>query len=208
MGRSARHARSSSLVPRNMRSPTIPNPSSLPDALQENEVRYRLLTEALPQYVWTTDAEGNFDYCNRHLLEYCGLSLKDIQAGRIREFVHPEDLPELSEKVRTQPRDGGAIRTRVPGPPRCRWRVSVALRPCGAIRRCRREEALAGCGHRRDFRQADGTRVTRCERAAERDPGVHLRVVYRARPRMALPVRQPARAECHPTALVRVAADR
>jgi PAS domain S-box-containing protein len=82
-----------------MRSPAIPNPSSVPAALQENEARYRLLTEALPQYVWTTDAEGKIDYCNRHLREYFGLAVEEIRAGRVLEFIHPDDLPELSKKA-------------------------------------------------------------------------------------------------------------
>jgi PAS domain S-box-containing protein len=67
--------------------------------LPENEVRYRLLTESLPQFVWTTDAEGKIDYCNRHLLEFCGLTLEEVRAGRSRELIHPEDLPGLLEKV-------------------------------------------------------------------------------------------------------------
>src|SRR4051812_1570809 len=81
-----------------MRSPASSNPPSIPAALQENEARYRLLTEALPQYVWTTDADGKIDYCNRHFLEFCGLTLADVQAGRVLEFVHREDLPALLGK--------------------------------------------------------------------------------------------------------------
>ena len=79
-----------------MRRPVTPNP---PSALHDNEARYRLLTESLPQYVWTTDAEGKIDYCNPHFLEYCGLTLEEVQAGRTWEFVHPEDLSSLQEKV-------------------------------------------------------------------------------------------------------------
>jgi len=67
--------------------------------LHENEARYRLLTESLPQYVWTTDSEGKIDYCNRHFLEYCGLTLEEVRAGRTLEMVHPEDLPGMLEKV-------------------------------------------------------------------------------------------------------------
>lgn len=81
-----------------MRRPAVPNPAPGP-ALQENEARYRLLTESLPQYLWTTDAEGKIDYCNPHFLEYCGLTLEEVQSGRTWEIVHPEDLPALKEKL-------------------------------------------------------------------------------------------------------------
>jgi PAS domain S-box-containing protein len=75
--------------------------------LYENEARYRLLTESLPQYVWTTDADGKIDYCNRHFLEYCGLTMEEVQAGRVLEFVHPEDVAGLMEKVeRSRAADG------------------------------------------------------------------------------------------------------
>ena len=67
--------------------------------LHENEARYRLLTESLPQYVWTTDPEGKIDYCNRHFLEYCGLTLEEVRAGRTLEMIHPEDLPGLQERA-------------------------------------------------------------------------------------------------------------
>ena len=82
-----------------MRRTATPKSPTGPSALHENEARYRLLTESLPQPVWTTDAEGKIDYCNPHFLEYCGLTLQEVQAGRTWEFVHPEDLPALKEKV-------------------------------------------------------------------------------------------------------------
>jgi PAS domain S-box-containing protein len=81
-----------------MTRPAILNPSDSA-ATPENDAAYRVLTEYLPQYVWTTDAEGKIDYCNRRLLEYCGLSLEEVRAGRGREFIHPDDLPGLLEKA-------------------------------------------------------------------------------------------------------------
>ena len=68
-------------------------------SLPEEEAPQRLLTESLPQFVWTIDAEGKVDYCNRHLLEFCGLTLDEVRAGRGRDLIHPDDLPGLLEKV-------------------------------------------------------------------------------------------------------------
>lgn len=76
------------------------NLSATRAALHENEARYRLLTEALPQYVWTTDGQGKIDYCNRHFLEFCGLTPEEIQAGRIWELIHPEDVRAVREKAK------------------------------------------------------------------------------------------------------------
>ncbi len=82
-----------------MTRPLTPESRLAQAALEENEARCRLLTESLPQYVWTTDPEGCIDYCNRHFLEFCGLTLEDVQAGRVMELVHPEDFAGLTQKI-------------------------------------------------------------------------------------------------------------
>ena len=41
-------------------------------ALRASEARLKLLAEALPQLVWTADAQGNLDYFNRRWREYTG----------------------------------------------------------------------------------------------------------------------------------------
>jgi PAS domain S-box-containing protein len=69
-------------------------------ALKESELKYRFLAESISQYVWTTDEAGNIDYCNRHFLEFTGLTLEQVRAGRAIEFIHPDDVEELSRKVR------------------------------------------------------------------------------------------------------------
>ena len=65
----------------------------------ESETKYRFLAESMSQYVWTTDEHGKVDYCNRHFLEFTGLTLEQIRAGRTLELIHPDDLAELSQKV-------------------------------------------------------------------------------------------------------------
>ena len=68
-------------------------------ALAESEARYRLLTESLSQYIWTTDEYGQIDFCNRHFLEFCGLTIEEVQAGRPLEMIHPEDRAMVIEKM-------------------------------------------------------------------------------------------------------------
>ena len=82
-----------------MKKSVIPVPPSGPSERQENEIRYRLLTESLPLYVWTTDAEGKIDYCNRYFLHDSGLTLEEVAAGGFLELVHPEDRQALQQKI-------------------------------------------------------------------------------------------------------------
>src|SRR5207248_1842234 len=60
-------------------------------ALERSEGRYAMLLEAMPQMVWTTDAEGFIEYANRRWLEYT--SLRPEAAGRLGwdQVLHPED---------------------------------------------------------------------------------------------------------------------
>jgi hypothetical protein len=61
--------------------------------IQERERQLRLLTEAIPQQIWRTNAAGEIEYCNQHLIEYLGLPLKHLRNGNFFEVLHPEDEP-------------------------------------------------------------------------------------------------------------------
>ena len=62
------------------------------DALRESERRYRFMAEAIPQIVWTADAEGGLDYYNRRWTEYTGLTLEQTINGGLLEIFYPDDL--------------------------------------------------------------------------------------------------------------------
>lgn len=67
-------------------------------AAQEADEKYHFLTDALPIYIWT--GEGTtFEYCNRHLLEFTGLSMAQIQAGASFLLVHPDDHDRLVQNT-------------------------------------------------------------------------------------------------------------
>ena len=61
-------------------------------ALGESEGRYRTLTEALPQLVWTCRPDGSCDYLSRQWVEYTGVP-EDEQLGMkwLDRVIHPED---------------------------------------------------------------------------------------------------------------------
>ena len=61
-------------------------------ALREGEERYRVLAEALPQFVWTVSADGKLEYVNRHWLTYTGLTAEQTTGGGWASVLHPDDL--------------------------------------------------------------------------------------------------------------------
>jgi PAS domain S-box-containing protein len=59
--------------------------------LRESEHQLRLLTEAIPQQIWSATPDGSIDYCNQRLLEYAGRAMEEMQGERFIETIHPED---------------------------------------------------------------------------------------------------------------------
>ncbi len=60
-------------------------------ALQESEQQFRTLTEAMPQMVWITRADGWSIYFNQQWVEYTGLSLNDSYGHGWNQAFHPDD---------------------------------------------------------------------------------------------------------------------
>ena len=60
-------------------------------ALQESEALFRFMAEAMPQKVWTADAQGELNFFNQHWTAYTGRSVKDLQGWGWIESIHPED---------------------------------------------------------------------------------------------------------------------
>jgi PAS domain S-box-containing protein len=59
--------------------------------LRESEQRYRILTETLPQLVWTAGAGGQCDYLSRQWLEYTGLAEGEPIEVAWSRNIHPDD---------------------------------------------------------------------------------------------------------------------
>jgi two-component system, sensor histidine kinase and response regulator len=60
-------------------------------ALQESEQRWRNLTEALPQFVWTASADGTADYFSTQITEYTGRPEGELLAWGWMDALHPND---------------------------------------------------------------------------------------------------------------------
>jgi PAS domain S-box-containing protein len=61
------------------------------EALRENEQRWRSLTEALPQLVWSATPDGACDYFSAQWTEHTGFAEADLLGWRWLETLHPED---------------------------------------------------------------------------------------------------------------------
>jgi PAS domain S-box-containing protein len=61
------------------------------EALKVSEERYRLLTELIPQLVWTSTPEGQVDYASPRWLDYTGYHQEQAQGDGWLKSVHPDD---------------------------------------------------------------------------------------------------------------------
>lgn len=61
------------------------------EALRASEEKFRLLTDTIPQLIWTADALGNIDYYSDSVYQYCGKSPAELAKKGWLEIVHPDD---------------------------------------------------------------------------------------------------------------------
>lgn len=73
--------------------------SKLFSELKASEQKFQLTLDAMPQMVWTANAQGEFDYINKNWVEYTGLSIKEIRNGW-PSINHPDDIASTTEKWR------------------------------------------------------------------------------------------------------------
>ncbi len=59
--------------------------------IKENEKKFRLLADSIPQLIWTTDPAGHSNYFNQSLFDYSGLSIEQLDRDGWFQMVHPED---------------------------------------------------------------------------------------------------------------------
>ncbi|MGN6436210.1 MAG: PAS domain S-box protein [Agriterribacter sp.] len=62
--------------------------------LLEREQKFRLLAEVMPQFVWTSDAQGNINYYNQAMYDYAGMSYGDLKDDRWTDMIHPDEREE------------------------------------------------------------------------------------------------------------------
>jgi PAS domain S-box-containing protein len=62
--------------------------------IESSESRFRLMADAMPQFVWMGDAAGNLNYFNQAVYNYSGLSVEQVQKEGWLQIVHPEEREE------------------------------------------------------------------------------------------------------------------
>ncbi|HIK17027.1 MAG TPA: PAS domain S-box protein [Leptolyngbyaceae cyanobacterium M33_DOE_097] len=67
-------------------------------ALRQSEERYRYLVEAVPQLVWTADAEGYTTYVNQQMCEYIGLPSEQLIQLNWQTIIHPDDVEQADQR--------------------------------------------------------------------------------------------------------------
>ncbi|WP_254625663.1 ATP-binding protein [Nostoc sp. TCL240-02] len=67
------------------------------EVLRQSEERYRYLAEAIPQLVWTTNANGECDFFNQNWCEYTGLTLEQSLGSGWLAALHPDDIQNADE---------------------------------------------------------------------------------------------------------------
>jgi two-component system sensor histidine kinase/response regulator len=61
------------------------------EKLRESEQRWRSLTEALPQLVWSATSDGTCDYFSSQWTEHTGVAEAELLGWRWLETLHPDD---------------------------------------------------------------------------------------------------------------------
>ncbi len=60
--------------------------------LRASEAGFRLLTEVMPQIVWTARPDGFLDYYNQRWVDYTGMSVEQTQGWGWQPVLHPDDV--------------------------------------------------------------------------------------------------------------------
>jgi len=68
--------------------------------LRASEARFRTITNAMPQMVWSALPDGYHDYFNRQWYDYTGLPEGETDGSRWADVFHPEDQPKAWSRWR------------------------------------------------------------------------------------------------------------
>ncbi|SHG54612.1 ATP-binding protein [Massilia sp. CF038] len=72
--------------------------SRVTQASIESEAKFRTITNAMPQMVWSTLADGNHDYFNQQWYEYTGVPRGSTDGAGWNGIFHPDDQAHARER--------------------------------------------------------------------------------------------------------------
>jgi two-component system, cell cycle sensor histidine kinase and response regulator CckA len=78
------------------------------NALYRSEQRFRSLVEAIPDWIWETDADGRYTYASPKVMDLLGYEPAEVLGKRPRDFMHPVDAQRFALQMtghisRTEP---------------------------------------------------------------------------------------------------------
>ena len=69
--------------------------------IKKSEDRLRVIIDTIPTLAWSTLPDGSAEFINQRWLDYTGLSAEEARDWGWSIAIHPEDLTELTENLRT-----------------------------------------------------------------------------------------------------------
>ncbi len=66
--------------------------------IRESEARYRALSEAIPQLVWVTTADGENEYVNQQFCDFVGLTQAQLSNSGWLSIIHPDDRDRTRDR--------------------------------------------------------------------------------------------------------------
>ncbi len=70
----------------------------LSEQIRHSEERYHYLLDAVPQIIWITDAQGEYQLINRQWYEFTGQAIEQAMGTGWTKCVHPEDAPSVIQQ--------------------------------------------------------------------------------------------------------------
>jgi PAS domain S-box-containing protein len=101
------------------------------EALVESEAKFRAITDAMPQIVWSAAADGRHDYYNRRWYEFIGIAQADCTGEEWTRLMHPDDreaaMRQWQQALATGADYGTEFRLRRGTDGAWRWFIARAL---------------------------------------------------------------------------------
>ncbi|EAW37541.1 PAS domain S-box protein [Lyngbya sp. PCC 8106] len=85
----------------------ITNLKEAENALRSSETLYRTLSDAVPDFIWSCDSNGQTDFVNSRWIEYTGLTLEELNSKGLQQINHPDDYPHLQQAWEEAKQQGG-----------------------------------------------------------------------------------------------------
>lgn len=66
------------------------------EKLRQSEVDLRLMTETIPEMLWSATPDGIIDYCNARLRDYTGVPAEEIMGTGWKKLIHPDEVEQTA----------------------------------------------------------------------------------------------------------------